>query len=156
MSPDESPRRALWMGLVVAVAFRVFAYGVFWVGLDQLDSRLPSPFRRDFVVNTICLMVMVSPLVIPFVAGFLGGYYWRRLSPHDYANPVFITNSVLLAGGWLITRYGFLFEVVVGGIFVALFDVSLCVIGGESGSKFWESRMARQFVGDFSVRDEDD
>ena len=153
--PSEmSPRRALWMGLLVSIAFRVFAYGALCVGLVLLSSYLSGRGRNAFGLLVAGAVILAALVVVPLVAGFFGGYYWRHLNPNDYTQSIFLADLVLLGGGLIVT--GHFFTGVLGLILIGSFDVALCVIGGESGSNFWKGEVARQFVGDFSVRDEDD
>ena len=155
MSPSEMARRkAFGSGLLVSVGFRVFAYGIVWFFACLVDWRLPPFFQTVVGVLIVYGAVLAFPLITSFVAGFLGAYYWRRVPPLDSINPIFITDIVLLGSVWLAVGF-YRLDIVFIYIFIAAVDTAICVIGNESGSKFWKGELSRQFVGDFSGRDDE-
>ena len=156
MSPNELARRkAFWSGLLVSVGFRVFAYGFLWFVFSFVASHPASFVRWSRVLTPVERFVGNAAVVsvpLPFITGFLSGYFWRRLELREYMKGIWwgaIFFFVLL--GWVLVGVGWgeyiFFEMIFGFL-----DVTLCLMGAATGCEFWKSRLGRQFLGDFSTR----
>lgn len=150
MSVNQVDRRkAFWLGVVVAVAFPIFAFGSLVVVGNPFQSHIGKSLPGPILLLYIATLVG-SPFWVPCVAGFLGAYFWRHIEtrPHDrasylYGSLVLASVALVLTGAWGIL------------LLVLFLSVNSLACGIEWGRKFWNSRTARQLVGDFSTHEED-
>lgn len=156
---DLASRRAFWLGLWVGIGFRCFVYlGCLVLLQTALSSGLGFGTWR-FICWMLALFAAISPLLVPFLAGFSSAFFWshivwsqgedkpRALWWLTLANVPFyllLTSCLfhLLFLNWLL-------------IVVLPLDYWSCSQGLTTGERFWNSRQGRQFFGDFSNRDDE-
>lgn len=153
MAPTESAsRRAFWQGFVVGLGLRYFAVAIFFA-LFAAASQLRLSEAMGWIVWTpLIICGLSSPLVIPFLAGFASAYFWRRVTWRDEHKD----KSLAI---WLSALLFLPFHLLLIGCCLLLslpIDYALCESGVQRGTQFWNGRSGRQFVGDFSTRDEDE
>ncbi len=152
---EPASRRAYFAGLAVAIGFRLFALGALWtLNLDPLEDWM---VRQSWLVQApLVVAALAAPFVIPFVAGFLAAFFWRRIrwrfDLQDEKNAIYISTAISTA------LVAFPFFAVLGwwALFPLLLDIPLFYKGLRRGETFWNSRLGRQFLGDFWTRDEDE
>ena len=104
------------------------------------------------MVTALLWMSALSAIyLIPFLSGFLAAFFWRpiRWRSEQHAQINAVAGSALLA--WLPV-----FALTVGLVLpVMLLDIWFCGQGSKRGLVFWNGCLGRQFLGDFSTRDDE-
>ncbi|BCM90126.1 hypothetical protein IAD21_01977 [Abditibacteriota bacterium] len=114
--------------------------------LPPLLRRIPPVIYWSVATTSFCW--------IPFAAGFISSYFWRHLQAGNYVNAIWVNTIAFWLSVFCVAAY-FRANPCVGLIFFYL-DVGMCSRGTKHGSKFWSSRLARQFLGDFSTRNDEE
>jgi len=149
--PDSISRRAYFVGFAVAVGFRWFAVAGFVALHRAVFQASRSGLLPRAIAQTLWFSTFASVFFIPFFAGFLAAFWWRRV---HWCGDGSDENKTLGASALLAWCPLLVFSWY-AGLFVVALDMWFCGHGVKGGTKFWNSRMSRQFFGDFSTRDDE-
>lgn len=145
-------RRDFWMGFWIGVLFRYFAFGILAALVVGASTVHLSEVGGWLVWTPLALAGLASPLLVPFVAGFFTAYFWRQVLWPD-------KNKNQCSALWWSTGFSLplhLFFVPFCLLLTVPVDYACCSGGLERGIAFWNGRLGRQFLGDFSTRDEEE
>ena len=148
---EPAQRRAYFAGFWTSVGFRYFAYTTLLALITLALRAHLTEGEGWFVWVPLGLSALLSPFVVPFVAGFLGAFFWRHITWNKKTKRK--TSAM-----WLNVGLGLPFHLLcLGGCLLATIPLDyVCYSGGiECGTRFWNSRRSRQFLGDFSTRDDE-
>ncbi len=158
-APESTSLSTFWLGVVVGIAFRTFAYGILYAGFLLPSIRGFPPVDNNILAALywmVAIATLGAPFWIPFAAGFLSACFWGHLEAGDYVRAIWLS-----AIGFLVVAVALSLILGLGPVIILLFlciflDVGLCGQGADKGNLFWQGQLGRQFLGDFSTRDEDE
>jgi hypothetical protein len=154
MPTQPASPQARWMGVIIGVAFRTFAYGLLLTVTSISLRGLPTVAEKILILlGPIALLS--SPLWVPFTAGFLSAYSWGHLQAKEYVRAIWLTAllsvpAVFALSLLLDNRIG------IALCFLICLDVGISGKGVDQGSHFWKGQLGRQVLGYFSAHDDTD
>ena len=147
--PELDPIPQNWLG--VSLGFRALAYGLVASIYFLLCSSGAQSLTRDILTFLFPVTLLLSPFLVPFVAGFLAAYFWPHPEAKSYVNASWLSAWVFLGFFIIAVLIAGVLTVLYVAPFYILLDAPMSIRGGRLGEQFWHGRLGRQFLGDFST-----
>ena len=151
-APQNTP---FFAGIAVGLAFRAFSYFLLITAPSWFDWHRLPPIPVAVLPVIYWTMAFFSPFWVPFVGGFLSAYFWRCLPTQDYLVATRIGMIAVAIALLLASCVLQLLPLFMLGVLLVYIDAGMSASGMEHGAWFWNGRLGRQFMGDFSTRDPD-